>query len=156
MGRRDYHVDKKWEERRLKEILEGGFFNRPYKIVMDKATQKRGIDVLIGDTKLEFKCVRYESSVGAITIETHSNLERSGNPDGIGDGWIDYSEADWLVWAFMDKAYVWRMSDLRVWFYLQDPARWKAFDTSNKGYTTRCRKVPFEDIPIEPLIRNLT
>jgi len=152
---RDYATDKRWEEWRLAQVLEAGFFNRPHRVVTDRRTQKRGIDVAVGDTTFEFKLVRYPSRIGAITIETHSNLERSGNPDGIGDGWINYSEADWLAWCFTDKAYLWRMPDLRVWFYLQDIDQWPAFDTPNRGYTTRVRKVPLKDVPVPHYLRAL-
>ena len=86
MGRRSsYRIDKSWEEERTTAIVESGFFSYPFVAAEDKQTQKKGIDGFLltpkGKLSLELKAVRYQSSVGAITIETHSNLERSGNPN---------------------------------------------------------------------------
>jgi len=151
LGRPNYRIDKLWEERRTKEIIDSGFFRYPISIITDKETQKKGVDIWLhspaGRIGVELKIVRYDSSIGAITIETHSNLRK--NPgDEIGDGWINYSRADWLIWAFIDTAYIWKMPDLRFWFYLQDLNRWPIYDIDNGNYITRCRKVPIADIPI--------
>jgi len=149
--RSHYRVDKKWEEERNKAIIESGVFTYPV-IEVDLKTQRRGIDIYImtpsGKVSVEMKTVRYPSDIGGITLETHSNLERSGNPDGIGDGWISYSEADWLAWCFLDKMYLWNMQELRSWFCSQDVTRWPAYDKDNIYYTTRSRHVLFEDIPL--------
>lgn len=156
VGVTNFFDDLNEEQQNTLFIVRAGFFGIPWQevqIITDKELQKKGLDVIAKEVKFEFKIVRYNSGIGAITIETHSDLYRSGPLDGFGDGWITKPlECDYLVWAFKDCAYIWPFLELQKWFLGQDPSKWEAFDTPNSTYKTRTRKVPFDDIPIEPMV----
>lgn len=104
-----------------------------------------------GSITVEEKIVRWPGrKYTAMTIETHSNLERTQDQK-IGDGWIKTSTADYLLYAFQQEN-----NDLLVWFFdMPELQRWfesnfleyHISDTPNEFYTTRCRIVPVGDIP---------
>jgi len=104
-----------------------------------------------GSITVEEKIVRWPGySYTSITIETHSNLEKTGGSD-IGDGWIVTSSADYLLYAFDqpdDRLLVWvfDLPLLREWF-LESYTQYRITDSNNRFYTTRCRIVALEDIP---------
>jgi len=103
----------------------------------------------------EEKIVRWPGySYTAMTVETHSNLERCTkegiDPEGIGDGWIATSVADFLLYGFEQpddsiRIWVFDLPKLRVWFN-NCYRRYRISNTDNRLYTTRCRIVPLRDI----------
>lgn len=110
------------------------------------ATQK-------GSVTVEEKIVRWKGrAYTAITVETHSNLERTG-AEPIGDGWIATSVADYLLYAFEQEdvallVWLFVLPKLREWFTPR-VAQYAIADTPNSRYTTRCRVVPLDAIPEE-------
>jgi len=112
------------------------------------AAAKRGGSVTIEEKIVRWKGRRYT----AMTVETHSNLERTIDQE-IGDGWIATCTADYLLYAFQqeDKSLLVWLFDLpkfRKWFNGVFQA-YAISDTSNDFYTTRCRVVPLRNIPDE-------
>lgn len=150
----NWREDKRWEERRLAEVVPVMFAGTLTTTLGDGPLQRQGVDIIVhnrdGDQKWELKCVRYHSRIGAITIEELKNEEARRR------GWIYESVADWLGWVFMDRAVCWRMQDLRFWWELQDEKPWPQHRTRNRaGYHSLTYKVPTKDIPMTPVLLDL-
>jgi hypothetical protein len=104
-----------------------------------------------GSITVEEKLVRWPGyRYTAMTVETHSNLERTGAKD-IGDGWIATSTADFLLYGFCQEdgrilVWLFDLPKLREWF-VPVASNYRIADTPNTRYTTRCRVVPLADVP---------
>lgn len=105
-----------------------------------------------GSVAIEEKIVRWKGrDYTAITVETHSNLERTR--ETVGDGWIYTSVADYLLYAFQRqdgklRVNIFSLPKLRSWFVTCADS-FHVVDTPNKFYTTRCALVDLSRIPDE-------
>jgi len=109
-----------------------------------------------GSVTIEEKIVRWPGyKYSAMTLETHSNLERT-QEDDIGDGWMKTSTADILLCAFEGPeggltVWAFDLPMLREWFFANFE-NYPIADTSNRYYTTRCRVVPMAHVPAQAVL----
>ena len=158
----DFHADDDWQKRIRDEILIPQFYRRQAVdgryVLLDRGglalrlQREFGVDTLFqansGETvSVEEKIVRWPGyAYTAFCLETHSCTV----PGRESPGWMAYSAADWLLYAFATaegglECHLIDLPRLRAWFW---PIH-EQFDTFGPLPTlnrTMGRKVPIADV----------
>ena len=153
----DYRKEKIFEEETNHlhfEYLEN-YLNKTYIVdsiteVHDKKTQKKAIDVIINLNNN--KILTVELKTDKHPISPNLFLEDMSNIESHNLGWTLKCESMLLSYGFYDynksaltRLYFFQMPPLKRWFF-NNYLHYEAKIINNKGYTSRGRAIPIEDV----------
>ena len=151
MNFKDFDTDLQYSLDSQEDILFDNFYRRVFpqlksiEFVKELTLQKKGFDKIIeleSGKKFYIDEKKRRKDWGDILLEIWSNKEMKKK------GWFVTSEADYIVYAFMESqvVYVLPLLLMRMWAWKDKKyfMSFKSVESVNKNYTTVCKAIPTE------------